>query len=131
MLKCPGCGNADKLSHLGPVEGQPGQDGYRCAQCGRLFVASPEGDSHGSTSPMVVVEKSGIGTLITLAERSTCEELRAWLKDQPYRVGTTFEPVSGVFAFYVYKRPDTVAATIGRHGNFMVERAPAVARRSS
>lgn len=118
-MKCPDCGNTDKLSHLGPVAGKPDLDGYHCARCGRLFT----NDAPKPARAIVVVEESGIGTLLTLANRLPCEELRGWLKNQRCQVGPIFEPVAGTFAFYVYKKRESICDLIGQHGRFTVEMA--------
>jgi uncharacterized protein YaaQ len=71
--------------------------------------------------PVVTLTKSGISTFLTSTDRGACDELRTLLKNQCRRVGPVFAPMSGTFAFYVYRRLEFVCELIGKHGGFMVE----------
>jgi len=98
------------------------------AEQSRLLVArSWQGpDAHWRTGrPIsgdvgVVVEKSGISNVLSVAKRPDADELRSWLKYQRCRVGPVFEPIAGRFAFYVYTRRHLIGDLIAKHGGFHV-----------
>jgi CheY-like chemotaxis protein len=69
---------------------------------------------------LVLVEKSGISNILSLAQRADAEELRQWLKNQRCRVGPIFEPTTGRFAFFAYSRRHLVGDLIEKLGGFRV-----------
>ena len=113
-MKCPDCGDTETQQRLGAPDGQPDHDGYRCARCGRLYAAN-------GTDRRVRVAKSGMSSMLTVEDVLSSAELRQWLKNRGCRVGTTFEPTAGRFAFFVYASQPRIVRIIGQHGDFTAE----------
>lgn len=70
----------------------------------------------------VTIEKSGISSIITVAERPAADELRRLLKEQRCRVGPVFEPHAGRFSFFVYTRRHDAHQLIAKNPRFRVEK---------